>query len=147
MLPDKALDVIDDAAASVRVRDQKARSENVGNDGTAAGGPAPGTGLKAYAKELYRLKIAAVKSGKSDLAAKYPSLLADDTPEMLTVIRFRLHLFRYLSGLKGVSRMRGRLSTVRSLDGVRRAIDDCLDCESTRRSRRAELATNGDFVR
>ncbi len=70
-LPDKALDVIDDAAASVRVRDQKARSENGGNDGTAAGGPAPGTGLKAYAKELYRLKIAAVKSGKSDLAAKY----------------------------------------------------------------------------
>jgi nifR3 family TIM-barrel protein len=72
----------------------------------------------------------------NDLAAKYPALLADDTPEMLTVIRFRLHLFRYLSGLKGVSRMRGRLSTVRSLDEVRRAIDDCLDCEAFRRARR-----------
>ena len=77
----------------------------------------------------------------TDLAAKYPALLADDTPEMLTVIRFRLHLFRYLSGLKGVSHMRGQLATVRSLDEVRRAIDDCLDCEATRRSRRAERLT------
>ena len=55
---------------------------------------------------------------------------------MLTVIRFRMHLFRYLSGLKGVSHMRGRLSTVRTLDEVRRAIDDCLACEAARRARR-----------
>ena len=82
----------------------------------------------------------------TDLAAKYPTLLTDDTPEMLTVIRFRMHLFRYLSGLKGVSHMRGRLSTVRTLDEVRRAIDDCLACEAARRARRAERLASGGEV-
>ncbi len=69
-------------------------------------------------------------------ARKYPALLADDTPEMLTVIRFRMHLFRYLSGLRGVSYMRGRLARVMTLDEVRRAIDDCLACEARHRARR-----------
>ena len=70
-------------------------------------------------------------------ARKYPGLLADDTPEMLTVIRFRMHLFRYLSGLRGASYMRGRLATVRTLDEIRRAVDDCLACEARYRARRA----------
>ena len=71
-------------------------------------------------------------------ARKYPALLADDTPEMLTVIRFRMHLFRYLSGLKGASYLRSRLSSIYTLDEVRRAIDACIACEAARRARRAE---------
>ena len=48
-----------------------------------------------------------------------------------------MHLFRYLSGLRGASYMRGRLATVRTLDEIRRAVDDCLVCEARYRARRA----------
>ncbi len=90
--------------------------------------------IRAALREHLALELAYLEAN----ARKYPTLLVDDTPEMLTVIRFRMHLFRYLSGLKGVSYMRGRLATVCTLDEVYRAIDDCLACEAARRARRAE---------
>lgn len=73
------------------------------------------------------------------IVEKYPDSCPDDTPEMITVIRFRVHLFRYLNGLKGVSFMRGKLSSIYTLDEVRHAVDDCLACEAVRRSRKAKV--------
>ncbi|MBQ7722148.1 MAG: tRNA-dihydrouridine synthase family protein [Kiritimatiellae bacterium] len=57
------------------------------------------------------------------VAAKYPALFTSDTPEMICVIRFRLHLVRYLSGIRGAVRLRGSLPSIRSLDDVRAAIE------------------------
>lgn len=60
-----------------------------------------------------------------DLAAKYPALFTSDTPEMICVIRFRLHLVRYLAGLRGSVRLRRSLPSICTLDAVRAAIDGC----------------------
>jgi tRNA-dihydrouridine synthase B len=100
--------------------------------------------VHATLREHLALELACLEQN----ARKYPALFADDSPEMLTVIRFRMHLFRYLSGLKGVSHMRGRLAAVRTLDEVYRAIDGCLACEAARRARRAErLAVRESLTR
>ena len=74
----------------------------------------------------------------SSIAEKYPDSSPEESPELITVIRFRIHLFRYLTGLKGITYLRGRMASVYTLDEVRRCIDDCLACERHRREARAE---------
>lgn len=76
------------------------------------------------------------KSFIEGVAAKYPKLFERDTPEMICVIRFRMHLFRYLSGMKGVSRLRGRMPSLFRLDEIRSEIDRCLETEAAYRARR-----------
>ena len=80
------------------------------------------------------LELAFVK----EIKAKYPDSAPSESPEEVTAIRFRCDLFRYLSGLMGAARMRGRMITTKTLDGVRAIVDDCLACEAERRARRQE---------
>lgn len=84
--------------------------------------------------EHINLELAFVKAIK----AKYPDSAPIESPEEVTVIRFRCDLFRYLSGLMGSAQMRGRMVTTKTLDEVRSIVDDCLACEAARRARRAE---------
>lgn len=70
------------------------------------------------------------------IAAKYGSDATRLTPEEVAVIRFRVHLFRYAAGLRGAGYMRGRMSSLRTLDDCRRAIDGCLECERRFRLRK-----------
>lgn len=59
------------------------------------------------------------------------------TAETVTVIRFRVHLFNYLSGLKGSSYLRGIMATFKTIDDCKRAVDLCLERERVfRHSRR-----------
>ncbi len=66
---------------------------------------------------------------------KYPNSAPEGTPEYITVIRFRVHLFRYLAGLKGSGHLRRNMSTLSRLEDCRRAIDDCIECERRFRAR------------
>jgi tRNA-dihydrouridine synthase len=50
---------------------------------------------------------------------------AAQTEEHLVAV-FRAHLFRYLRGLKGSSRLRGRLHLLHSLADIRAAIATCI---------------------
>lgn len=50
---------------------------------------------------------------------------------------FRCHLFRYLSGLKGSSYLRSRLSTIDSVAAIIAAVDACIERERTFRAGRA----------
>ncbi|MEI7901603.1 MAG: tRNA-dihydrouridine synthase family protein [bacterium] len=47
---------------------------------------------------------------------------------------FRCHLFRYLHGLKGSSRVRGRLHELRTLDDIRAIVASCLEREAAYRA-------------
>lgn len=62
-------------------------------------------------------------------------LLCDaiDPEEALATI-FRCHLFRYLHGLKGSSYVRGRLYDFHTLEGIRSAVDSCLEREAAYRA-------------
>ena len=70
------------------------------------------------------------------IAGKYPRSAPAYTPDEIAVIRFRVHLFRYMTGLKGASYMRGRMAGLRTLDDCRRAAEGCLECERRYRARR-----------
>jgi tRNA-dihydrouridine synthase len=70
------------------------------------------------------------------IARKYPLPADALDPEAATVIGFRLHFFRYLSGLKGVAWARGQLCRLRTLDEVRALVDACLTREAEYRARR-----------
>ncbi len=56
-------------------------------------------------------------------------------PEDAVVLDVRTHLFRYLNGLRGVSRLRGELAGLRTLDGVWRAVEAVLNAEADFRAR------------
>ncbi|MBO4326542.1 MAG: ATP-dependent Clp protease ATP-binding subunit, partial [Clostridia bacterium] len=70
-LPDKAIDVIDDAATFVRMKEisKSSGKGSVSDGGDSAQESAEG-GLRAKANELYRAKIEAVKAGNKELAAR-----------------------------------------------------------------------------
>lgn len=72
----------------------------------------------------------------SYIARKYPLSAPDYSPEAIAAIRFRVHLFRYLAGLKGSSYMRGRMASLQTVDDCRRAVEGCLECERRYRARR-----------
>lgn len=65
----------------------------------------------------------------SMIAKKYPLTAPNFSPEQITVIRFRVHLFRYLAGLKGSSYLRGHMATLKSITACRDAVDVCLEFE------------------
>ncbi len=64
-----------------------------------------------------------------------PSDRPGPCPEDALVLDVRTHLFRYLNGLRGVSRLRGELAALRSLDGVWRAVEAVLEAEAGFRAR------------
>ncbi|MDD5708120.1 MAG: tRNA-dihydrouridine synthase family protein [Kiritimatiellae bacterium] len=68
------------------------------------------------------------------IADKYRMPARMLSPEEAAVIGFRCHFFRYLTGLKGVSRARGQLSSLRTMDDVRRVVDACLAREAAYRA-------------
>lgn len=70
------------------------------------------------------------------ISEKFPLSAPAYNPEDVAVIRFRMHLFRYVAGLKGSSYMRGRMATLMTLDDCRRAVEGCLECERRFRLRR-----------
>ncbi len=73
---------------------------------------------------------------------KYPTSAPDSTPLDITIVRFRCHLFRYLTGLRGASYMRGRMANARTLEDCHRAIDGCLECERRFRLRHRNYVTD-----
>lgn len=73
------------------------------------------------------------------IATKYPLTAPQYPPEAVVAIRFRVHLFRYLAGMKGSSYMRGRMAALQTLDDCRRAVDGCLECERRFRARVGRL--------
>jgi len=50
--------------------------------------------------------------------------------EAALVTSFRCHLFRYLHSLKGANELRGRLNELATLEAVRLAVKECLQCEA-----------------
>lgn len=77
------------------------------------------------------------------LSRKYPNARLSLTPDDILVIRFRVHLFRYLSGLRGAGFMRGGMSSLRTPQDCMRAIDACLECEKKFRERGAQEGAPG----
>ncbi len=68
-------------------------------------------------------------------------------PEETLVTIFRCHLFRYLSGLKGSSYVRGRLSAIKTLDDIHEAVAACLEREEAyRQSAPVEGTTRASSV-
>ncbi|MFZ4396538.1 MAG: tRNA dihydrouridine synthase [Kiritimatiellia bacterium] len=59
-------------------------------------------------------------------------------PELAAVTTFRCHIFRYLHGLKGSSYVRGHLTTMRTLEDVRAALDGCFEREAKYRAQAPE---------
>ena len=55
--------------------------------------------------------------------------------ELAAVATFRCHIFRYLRGLKGSSYVRGHLTTMRTLDDIRVALDGCFAREAAYRAK------------
>lgn len=70
------------------------------------------------------------------ICEKFPLSAPLYSPEDVAVIRFRMHVFRYVAGLRGSSYMRGRMATLKTLDDCRRAVEGCLECERRFRARR-----------
>lgn len=70
------------------------------------------------------------------IASKYPAAAPKLLPEEVAAIRFRVHLFRYGSGLRGAGYMRGRMSALHSPDDCIKALDGCLECERRYRARK-----------
>lgn len=70
------------------------------------------------------------------ICEKFPLSAPLYSPEDVAVIRFRMHIFRYVAGLRGSSYMRGRMATLMTLDDCRRAVEGCLECERRFRVRR-----------
>lgn len=52
------------------------------------------------------------------------------SPEEAAVITFRIHLFRYLRGLRGATRLRRRLTSLATLTEVAEVVDACLAQEA-----------------
>ena len=77
------------------------------------------------------------------IASQYPLPSAALDPENAAVIGFRIHFFRYLSGLKGVAWARGQLSQLHTLSAVRDLVDACLACEATYRARGEAIRRKG----
>lgn len=50
-------------------------------------------------------------------------------PDAAVALTFRCHLFRYLAGMPGAARLRGRMSTLHTIADIRAAVDACLDQE------------------
>jgi nifR3 family TIM-barrel protein len=59
--------------------------------------------------------------------SSFPGAASRTNPEEGVVLDFRCHLFRYLNGIRGVSRLRGKLSQMHTLVDIRQAVDDLLE--------------------
>ncbi len=104
----------------------------------------PGESHAAYLsldeiREVFREHLEREFRFAAHIAGKYPLSAPDYTPEEIAAIRFRVHLFAYVTGLRGSSYMRGRMAMAHTLDDCRRAVDGCLECERRYRARRGRV--------
>lgn len=100
--------------------------------GTAAArSPVPVPEIRRVLHEHLRCLLAF----KVRLLERWPDAPVRVSPEEGAVLDFRCQLFRYLKGLRGVSRLRGRLSALRTLPDVHDAIDEALAVEAGFRAR------------
>ena len=73
-------------------------------------------------------------SHKRHCDAKYPGTSRVGVAEG-AALNFRCHLFRYLHGMKGVSRLRSRLHSLDTLDIIVAAVNEVLAIETEYRGK------------
>ena len=71
---------------------------------------------------------------KRQCEMKYPGT-SRVNPDEGVALDFRCHLFRYLNGMKGVSRLRAKLHSLTTLDTILAAVNEVLAIEHEFRSR------------
>lgn len=72
---------------------------------------------------------------KRQLDGRWPGAALRVPPEEAVVLDFRCQLFRYLNGLRGITRLRGRLSQFRTLEEIQAATEEALTLETEFRAR------------
>ncbi len=76
---------------------------------------------------------------RTRLIEHWPDAAVRLRPEESAVLSFRGQLFRYLKGLRGISRLRGRLASLDTLQAVHDAIEEALEAETAFRARVGRL--------
>lgn len=93
--------------------------------------PPPPPWMKRPLSEIRRALEAHLAFELAHREAIQPRLPPDSLPpEEAVVVAFRCHIFRYLQGLKGVSRLRAHLFEYRTLNDLISALNTCFERET-----------------